>query len=112
VTDLLIARVQMARLLERIRSTWSMSGDPGSTNLVFLHPVDLHERNPLIWVPATDLFPAQEFRGLGRRDSLRFAHGASVLSSPVNRKFSRRYRSFCPRITTELKLRSNMNGIV
>src|SRR5512147_2890474 len=40
MTDLLVSRMQVASLLEGVRTTWTMSGDTRGAHLVFVHPVD------------------------------------------------------------------------
>jgi hypothetical protein len=41
MTELLVPRVQVAVLLEWIRTTRPMSGDAGCAHLVFIHPVEV-----------------------------------------------------------------------
>ena len=57
VTDLLVSRMQVASLLQWIRTMWPMSDDARRADLVFVHPFDVDERDP-IGPGAADRSPA------------------------------------------------------
>jgi hypothetical protein len=85
VTVLLESRMQVASLLKLVRTTWPMSDDAGCAN-VFVHPVDVDERNRLV-LPLTDGLPAQGLQRLGRRERIHLAHESSLLSLAIRGKF-------------------------
>src|SRR5690349_16241697 len=85
--DLLVSRVQVASLLQRIGTTWPMSRDARVAHLVFVEPIDVHERNPLVGVSLADLSPGHGFGRLRRRQRLRFTHASSLRNSAASGKF-------------------------